>query len=252
MLTDIKCKNAKPRAKPYKLSGGHGFYLHIEPNGRKTFRWNYGFNGKQKTLTYGRYPETSLKTALASWAKERALLLQGTDPAEPRKYFKDGDRPTFETVAREWTKKKSMVWVEKHATRVIQSLEKYLFPFIGSKPIGTIGAQDLLRVLRRIEDKGHFETALRARSIAGQVFRYGVSTGRCDRDVGADLLGALTVPKVQHMATITDPVEIGGLLRAIDVCQGQFSTHCALRPCAAFVCASWGATAGRVGGNRYR
>jgi integrase len=108
-------------------------------------------------------------------------------------------------------------------------LERDAFPWMGKRPINEIRAPELLAVLRRVENRGALETAHRIRSIAGQVFRYAVATGRAERDCSGDLKGALPQPREKHHAAITEPKEVGPLLRAIDGYQGQFVVKCALR-----------------------
>jgi integrase len=111
----------------------------------------------------------------------------------------------------------------------MRSLERNVFPYIGNHPIAAIKAPELLAVLRRVESRGALETAHRVRTICGQIFRYAVATGRAERDTAADLRGALPSPKEKHLAAITDPAKVGGLLRAIDGYQGGFVVQCALR-----------------------
>jgi integrase len=108
-------------------------------------------------------------------------------------------------------------------------LELYISPWIGKRPIVEIKAPELLAVLRRIESRGTLDTAQRVRIICGQVFRYAVVTGRAERDPTTDLKGALPQPKKIHRAAITEPKEVGKLLRAIDSYQGSFVVQCALK-----------------------
>jgi integrase len=136
---------------------------------------------------------------------------------------------SFEVIAREWFAKQSATWTENHGSRIIQRLERDVFPWIGGRPIAEITAPDLLAVLRRIESRGAVETAHRAHQNCGQVFRYAIATGRAERDPSPDLKGALPPVKQTHHAAITDPKAIGELLRAIDDYHGHFVTKCALR-----------------------
>ena len=136
---------------------------------------------------------------------------------------------SFETVAREWFAKHSLNWATTHADKIIQRLEKDVFPWLGGKPIAEITAPELLTVLRRIENRGALDTAHRAHQNCGQVFRYAVATGRCERDPSGDLRGALAPAKHEHFAAITEPLAVGGLLRAIDAFQGTFIVQSALK-----------------------
>ncbi|OEU77740.1 MAG: integrase, partial [Desulfuromonadales bacterium C00003107] len=136
---------------------------------------------------------------------------------------------TFESIAREWHTRFKHKWTPGHATTLMSRMERDIFPWIGKRPILDIKAPELLSVLRRVESRGALESAHRIRTIAGQVFRYGVATGRAERDPAADLRGALPQPNKKHLAAITDPKEVAPLLRAIESYQGTFVVRCALR-----------------------
>ncbi len=232
MLTDPKCRNAKPKDKPYKLADEKGLYLEVMPSGAKYWRTKYRYGGKEKRLACGVYPETGLKEARTKRDDARKRLAQGIDPAASRKAMKAAriaDRETFEVIAREWFEKNKPAWVLSHGDRIIRRLERDVFPWLGHRPIADINAPELLTLLRRIEARGAVETAHRAGQNCGQVFRYGIATGRCTRDISADLRGALPPAKGNHFAAITDPKKIGELLRAIHGYQGTFPVQCALK-----------------------
>src|SRR5262249_57978485 len=108
-------------------------------------------------------------------------------------------------------------------------VKAYLLPHLGSRPIAAITAPELLAVLRRVEARGRNETAHRVRSLAGRIFRYAVATGRAQHDVGADLKDALAPVASRNFASVTDPVKVGELLRAIDGYSGQPITALALK-----------------------
>ena len=222
MLTDTACKNAKPKEKPYRLADEKGLYLEVMPNGSKYFRLKYRYEGKEKRLALGVYPETSLKEAREKREEARKQLAQGIDPGEARKAAKasQAGADSFEAVAREWIAKFAQKWSERHRLHIEQYLKKDVFPFLGSRPIREIAAPELLSMLRRIESRGALETAKRTREYCGQVFRYAVATGRAERDPTGDLRGALASAKPKHYASITDPKAIGDLLRAIEGYKG--------------------------------
>lgn len=240
-LTDTAIRNAKPgitpagkeTAKPYKLGDTGGLYLEVAPSGGKWWRLKYRFDGKEKRLSLGVYPDVGLKDARQRRDDARKLLADGVDPGENRKAAKAAKAErasnSFEVVAREWYAKNSSNWAENHGKRILQRLERDIFPWIGGRPIADITAPELLAVLRRIEARGAVETAHRAHQNCGQVFRYAIATGRAERDPSPDLKGALPPVKQTHLAAITDPKAIGALLRAMDDYQGQFVTKCALR-----------------------
>jgi len=136
---------------------------------------------------------------------------------------------SFEIVAREWFMGRVHNWKENHSSKIITRLEKDIFPWLGTCPVGEITAPELLTAIRRIESRGALETAHRTLSYCGQIFRYSIATGRATRDTAADLRGALPPVKEKHHASITDPKLIGKLLHNIDGYQGSFVTRCALQ-----------------------
>lgn len=230
-LTDTAIRNAKPKDKPYKLTDGHGLYLLINKSG-KYFRMDYRFNDKRKTAAFGVYPRVKLKDAREKRIEAHKLLDQGIDPMQYKKEMKFRRRAefenSFERIAVEWFAKNKHTWTDKHAYTIMSRLENNIFPWLGSKPILDITPSDLLLTLRRIEERGAVETAHRVKQICGQVFRYGIATGRADRDITADLKGALMPVKSKHLSAITDPAKVGELLRAICSYSGNFITKCAL------------------------
>ncbi|MBI5136847.1 MAG: tyrosine-type recombinase/integrase [Nitrospirae bacterium] len=231
-LTDTHVRNAKPGPKPFKMADGGGLYLLVNPQGGKWWRLDYRFDGRRKTLACGTYPGVSLKDARERRDAARKLLAHGVDPGEARKAEKASRvhkaANTFEAVAREWFARNSPGWAPGHASKIIGRLEKDVFPWLGARPIADISAPELLRVLRRIEERGALETAHRTQQNCGMVFRFAICTGRAERNPAADLKGALPPSRATHYATITDPKAIGALLRAMDSYQGSNVTRCAL------------------------
>lgn len=232
-LTDTAVRRAKPTEKARKLADEKGLYLLIQPTGGKLWRLDYRFNGVRKTLALGSYPDVSLASARERRDDARKLLANDIDPGEYRKIQKaakiERAANSFEVVAREWFAKHSPNWAASHADKIIQRLEKDVFPWLGRRPIGEIKAPEVLACLRRIETRGALDTAHRAQQNCGQVFRYAVATGRAERDPTGDLRGALPTAKVGHFAAITDPDEVGALLRAMDDVSATFVVKCALR-----------------------
>ena len=232
-LTDIQPRNAKPKETPYKLADGGGMYLLVSKDGSKYWRMDYRFDGKRKTLAFGKYPDVSLGDARKRRSEARSLIQQGIDPSENKKAQKAARKESaansFEVVAREWFARQKPTWVESHATRVISRLQTDVFPWIGSRPISEITAPEYLSVFRRIEERGAVETAHRVKSICGQVQRYAVATGRADSDPTGALKGALPPVKAKHFAAITEPKQVAELLRMIDGYTGTFTVACALK-----------------------
>jgi integrase len=231
-LSDVKIRNSKASEKQVKLFDGDGLFLLVTPQGGKYFRLKYRFGGKEKLLALGTYPEISLADARQRREEARRQVANGIDPGAVRKAQKQAETEeteTFEVIAREWHTKFTPTWTPGHATTIISRLERDIFPWIGAHPISEIKAPELLKVLRRVESRGALETAHRIRTIAGQVFRYAVATGRAERDASGDLKGALPQPNEKHHAAITEPKEVAPLLRAIDGYSGHFVVKCALR-----------------------
>lgn len=231
-LSDTKARNAKPKEKQYKLFDSNGLFLLVAPAGGKWWRFKYRFGGKEKLISFGTYPEVSLAQARDRRDEARKQVAAGVDPSQVRKAKKAAkaqDENTFEVVAKEWFEKFKPNWAPSHADKIESRLEKDVFPYIGKRPIIDITPPELLTVLRRIESRGALDTAHRARTTCGQIFRYAVATGRAERDAAADLRGALPPARSTHLAAITEPDKVAGLLRAIDGYQGSFVTRCALR-----------------------
>lgn len=232
-LTDITVRNSKPGIKTIRMFDERGLYLEVSPTGNKWWRLKYRFDGKEKRLALGVYPDVKLKDARDRRDAARKLLSDGIDPGEHKKVQKtaraESVTNSFEAVAREWYARYAPTWANSHSSKIIQRLEKDLFPWLGNRPIMDITAPELLRVLRRIEDRGALDTAHRAHQNCGQVFRYGIATGRCVRDPSGDLRGALAPAKHEHFPAITEPVEVGRLLRAIDAFKGTLVVQSALK-----------------------
>ena len=231
-LTDTKIRNAKPGNKQYKIYDRDGLFLIVTPAGGKWWRFKYRFGGKERLLSLGTYPKVSLAKARTKRDRAREQVADGIDPGQVRKALKAArvnTANTFEVIAREWHAKFMPTWTPGHARTILRRLEANVFPWLGARPIIEIKAPEVLMVLRRIESRGALESAHRVKIICGQVFRYAVATGRAERDPTVDLKGALPPRKAKHLAAITDPEKVGGLLRAIDGYEGSFVTKCALR-----------------------
>ncbi len=231
-LTNVAVQGAKPKAKRYILKDEKGLYLEVSPSGGKWWRLRYWIAGRENRLSLGTFPEVSLAQARARRDDARKLLAEGQDPSATRKAEKaeaQAGGETFELVALEWFERFRSKWTEPHAGRILTRLKKDVFPFIGSRPIHEINAPELLSAMRRIEARGAIETAHRALQNCGQVFRYAVACGKAERDPSGDLRGALTPTKEKHHPSITDPKELGELLRAIDAYQGSHVVRCALK-----------------------
>jgi integrase len=232
-LTDTAIRKTKPTDKPYKVADEKGMFLLVAPTGGKLWRMKYRFEGKEKLLSFGTYPDVPLIRAREKRDEARKLLASGIDPGEHLKAVKatkaERAANSFEVVAREWYGKYSPGWAEHHGNRVLRRLERDIFPWIGGRPIADVTAPELLAVVRRIESRGALETAHRALANCGQVFRYSIATGRALRDPTGDLRGALPPFRGEHFSAVTNPPQVAELLRTLDGYQGTLTVACALR-----------------------
>jgi len=237
MLTDFAVRAAKPRERLYKVSDGGGMYLLVSPRGGRWWRLKYRIDGLEKSMSLGVYPRVSLALARERREKAKDLIEAGIDPSAQRQAEKRKRRASFESVAREWLAMKAKTDAKhSHAAfakvtwdRALSMFERLIFPHIGRRPIATITVPELLQVLKRIEATGHHDTCHRAKQKCGQVFRYAVVTGRAERDLTADLRGALAPVRTENFAAITDPVRIGKLMRDIDGYSGHKLTRLAMQ-----------------------
>ncbi len=236
MLTDLRIKKAVAPTdgkKLYKMYDKGGLYVEVTATGSKRWRFKYTFNGKEKRISLGIYPEVSIKSARENAALMRSKLLEGIDPSAERKGRKSEQgsvvQETVEAVGREWFEKFKHQWTAEHSVTVIYRLETNIFSRVGSRAIKDVEPPELLACLRLIEARGHLELARRTKQICGQVWRYAVATGRAQRDITSDLKGAIAPPVSRNFPTILDPVRIGKLLRDIDNYQGFFTTRQAMR-----------------------
>ena len=207
-LTQKACENAKPKEKSYKLSDGEGLYLEIMQNGSKYFRMKYRFQGKEKRLALGVYPNVSLQEAREKRRSAKKKLEQGLDPSEQKKLEKINHQAnyenTFKTIAYEWHNQNAHTWTAIHGARILKRLEKDIFPQMGDRPIQEITPPEVLAAIRQIEARGVNELAHRTMQTCSQVFRYGVATGRTGRDVTVDLRGALKPVVTKHLAHLKE------------------------------------------------
>ena len=237
-LSDVAIRKAKPGAKPAKLTDGGGLYLLLRPDGGKWWRLDYRrpVTGKRNTLSLGTYPDVGLADARARRDAARKQVAAGIDPGEHRKAEKAVGREqaanSFEVVAREWLQVRKPGWTDTNFNKEQARLENHAFPYIGSRPVVSLGVADIRPVIERLSKAGHLEQAHRLRFQLSRVFKYAVATGRAERDPAADLSEALPSRRdmvKQRYPTITDPKRIGDLLRAIDGFAGTFPVACALK-----------------------
>lgn len=230
-LTDIIAKNAKPKEKIFRLFDEKGLYLEINPKGGKYWRFKYRFDGKENRLALGVYPEVSLKEAREKRDAIRKQVSNGINPAQEKKLIKltrlINAENSLENVAREWHEKQKQRYTAKHSKTVLKRLEADIFPLLGSRPINQITAAELLLTVQKIEKRGAIDLAHRALQTAGQIWRYAIATARAERDISADLRGALTVRKKVNHANLKED-ELPEFLRKLAHYDGELQTRLAL------------------------
>ena len=232
-LTDAGIRKARPTDKPQKLADGGGLYLLLNPNGSRWWRYKYRFEGKEKLLSLGTYPETSLAEAREKHAAARKRLQAGTDPGAHRKAEKAAGAEraanSFAVVAEEWLAKQTGKMSPATYEKARWTFDTLVNPWIGNRSIADIDAPEMLKLLQRIEERGAHETAHRTKQRCGQIFRYAIARGGAKHEPTADLKGALTPVAVKHRAAITDPTKVGELLRAIESYTGSLVVRTALK-----------------------
>jgi integrase len=236
MLTDADCRNATcpDGLSRRRLSDSGGLYLEVSPAKSRRWFWKFYPDGKESRLALGSYPELTLKAARKARDEARAAWQGGANPVHKRKAeqiaSKASNAATFEAVAREFhgSKAGGDGWSEAHANGWLRALEKDVFPYVGPVPVADLSAPLLLDALRKVQARGALRTAHDLREFAGQVFRFGIATGRCERNPAADLRGTLAPYVEKNMAAVLDPVQAGELMRAIDAYEGQPTTRTAL------------------------
>ncbi|KUO54707.1 MAG: integrase [Sphingomonadales bacterium BRH_c42] len=235
-LTDVANRNAKPRARPYKMGDSHGLFLLVQPSGGKLWRIKYRIHGREKKVALGIYPEVGLAEARNRMREAREQLAFGLDPAREKQRAKLRAQleanNTFSEIAREYCVKRkrdgARAWAPATSRRC-EYLISLLSGSIGKLPITDIEPIDVLEAVRRIERQGKHESSRRTMQLAGAVFRYAVATARVRSDPTRDLRGALIVPTVTHYGAIIDPERVGELLRAIEGYEGQPITRLAMQ-----------------------
>jgi integrase len=228
-LTELGIKAACVQNKAYKLYDEKGLFLLVKPTGSRLWRFKYKYGGTEKLISLGIYSDVKLKDARAKRDEARRLIAGNIDPSAKRRAEKNARANTFGAVAQEWLEGKKASLTSGTWKRDRDQLVKIVGPYLASRPIADIEAPELLAILRRLERKGIRDTAHRVRAVCGRVFRYAIATGRARRDISADLRGALAPKGTQNYASITDPIQVGQLLRAIAEYDGQPATHAALR-----------------------
>ncbi|MEZ5566503.1 MAG: tyrosine-type recombinase/integrase [Gammaproteobacteria bacterium] len=233
-LTHAAIKAAKPRQKPYRMFDGKGLYLEVAPSGGRWWRFKYRYGGKERRLSLGVFPDTSLSDARELLAEARKLLGNGIDPSVERKQAKlalnESTANTFEAIAQEWFDSRKGAWSPSHSEKVIGRLKNHVYRTLGKRGIRTITGPEVVALAKGIAAKSP-DTARRVLQVMGQVFRYAMRSHRADHDPTHKLFEILPARDSdrRHFAAITEPQAVGALLRAIDGFEGQYVTRCALK-----------------------
>lgn len=233
-LTDLKIKRTAPQLKDLWLTDEKGLRLLIKPNGSRYWRLRYRFNGKQKTLAIGVYPDVSLKQAREAREEARKLISQGTDPSEVKKIQKAknllNDSNTFSCLAREWWEHQKGTWTPDHASRVWKRLKDNSFELLDRKPFDQIQPQDILYVTKTIEKRDALDVASRVLQDIRRTLRYAVQTGRLAHNPATELSGVIKTRKRQHRASMQNQ-ELGQFLNELDSYEkkGRIITKLALK-----------------------
>jgi integrase len=233
MLSDAKIRAAKPRIKAFKLTDSNRLYLEITPGGSKLWRWAYAYGGKQRVMALGSYPRISLVDARLKRDEARTQLEEGHDPSHVKKQKIEANleagRQTFERVARAWHENTKGKWAKVHASDVLRSLERDVFPLIGSVPIGQLTPPKILEVLKAIESRGAVETAKRVRQRISAVFVHAIAIGLVDADP-AEKLGIALKPLFKgRQPAITDLAQLQRMINDAEEDYARPITRLALR-----------------------
>lgn len=205
-LTDTEIRNAKPKDKDYKLYDEGGLRLLVRKSGTKAWQYPYKLHGKANLYTIGQYPQTSVSEARKARDEVRLLVQQGINPNKDKQERYWANQPEtemcFEAIAREWHSKQ--IWNEKHASNILRTLEADVFPKIGKKPIYEVNAQDVLRILRAIEDRGALDVAKRVNQRCTAIFDYAIVRGICDNNPATGRAKIIQARKVKHRPYLKD------------------------------------------------
>lgn len=231
-LSDPEVRHAKAEDKKYKLSDGGGLYCEVLTTGTRVWRYNYRIHGKQKTYTIGEYPEIGLADARTARDEIRQSVKQGIDPAHQKQTKKrEIQENAFQAIAEAWMARQKEQWSTSHHDRINSYLRRDVFPFLGAREAASIEAAEIIPVIMRVSDRGAVNSAKRVKGFIQQVFDYAVVHGKATRNPAKDISLTLILPKTikRHYAAITDPVQLGEVLRAIDGYQGSIIVRSALR-----------------------
>lgn len=227
MLTDLAIRRLKPSDKPTKHFDQFGLHILLSPTGSKLWRLKYRYGGKEKQLSFGRYPLITLAEARAMMQQALTDLAHGIDPGTAKKKAATSKR-TFEAVAEEWlgnSKQLAQPTIRKRTGL----LSNHINPIIGGKPINTIGIDDIMIAIRRVEAGGAVDTAHAVLAVMRQVFQHAVVLGLIGSNPCSGLSSALVKYKAKHRAAITDPADLAVAVKQIWAYDRSATVKTALR-----------------------
>lgn len=223
-LSDTAVRNLKPLEKAYKKSDSNGLYLLVKPNGTKLWRYDYSLFGSRKTLAIGAYPMVSLAEARKARDEAKSAIASNVDPVNQKRQLKfeaaEVAANTFGKIAEEFLQKMQRDGRSEQTMIKNHWMLRELASPLTERPIAEIRPKEILAILRKLEDSGRIESASATRAAIGRVFRFAIALDIVDTDPTYALRGALTTHKPEHFAAITDPVEVGGLVRAVKASDG--------------------------------
>lgn len=229
-LTDTAIRKAGIKQTAYRLTDGGGLYLQVTPAGGKLWRWKYRFDGREKLMAFGRYPEVSLAQARERHAEARKLLASGVDPMVERKTEKAKEENTFQNVQSRWFEHWRQGKSPRHVDYVQRRMETDILPALGIRPIAEIEAPELVAMVKAIEQRGARDIAKRALETTGQIFRFAIAHGYTTRNPASEIRPSdiLKSTRKVNYARV-DAKELPDLLRAIEVYPGTHVTRLALK-----------------------
>ena len=226
MLTDTKCRTAKPKEKLYRINDFNGLYLEVKPNGKKAWRFRFQINGKSSMLALGNYPLVTLAEARSKCDDARKLVSEGINPTQAKQLDKirkaNESANTFQIIAKEWLQMKD--WADVTKYRRLDMLERIVFPSIGTLPIREITSHHILKILQREVQRGAPTVAAEAKRTISSIFEFAVATLRADSDPVWAIRKALPANKTQHKKALTTD-QIGQLLNNFDNSRGTFQLN---------------------------
>lgn len=219
MLTEVKIKALKPKAKLYRVADAGGLCIEVTPSGSKLWRYRYRFGGRAKMLALGRWNETTLEEARDRHRDARKLLANGSDPVDVRRDTVDAqerkERAKFPTIAAEWLAyKEKRVGTETYRKAKLVT-EGDLIPALKQHSIATLRTKDVTAVLDKIAQRAP-NLAVKARQYLGGIVTYAIQQGLRDDGLLLSLRGTVPTYDKGHIPAITRPAELRTLLLAID------------------------------------